>query len=184
MAGQRGFTLLEMLVVMVLLGLVTSLALPAMQRWHDAVQHKAQAAAIIDALRAAGFNAGANRRDIVIDAASFQPAGAPAASGGASAASLGGSPSRAGVERAADARATASPGSAIDTPVEKVRHWTIELPAGWATERVDDIRFLSNGLCQPGSVLLRTGRNEALRIVVHGPLCGVELAADTGTATP
>ena len=66
---------------MVLMGLLTSLALPAMQRWHDAVQVKAQAAVVLDSLRAAAFAAAASRRDIVMDAGSF--AIAEAASGAA-----------------------------------------------------------------------------------------------------
>ncbi len=75
-----GFTLIEMLVVMVLMGLLSALALPAMQRWHDAVQVRAQAAVVLDALRAAAFAAGASRRDIVMDESSFASAvAAPAA---------------------------------------------------------------------------------------------------------
>ncbi len=156
MSAPRGFTLLEMLVVMVLMGLVTTLALPAMQRWHDAVQHKAQAAEIIDTLRAAGFNAGANRRDIVVDGSSFQPAGTAAS-------------------------AASAPTSQADDTTKAATDATgrlaLALPAGWQAERVDDIRFLANGLCRPGSLLLRTDRGDAVRVEVRGPLCGVELAS-------
>lgn len=74
--AQRGFTMIEMMVVMVLLGLLTTLALPAMQRWHDAVQARAQSMGVVETLRAAAFAAGANRHQLRVDAASFQPAAA------------------------------------------------------------------------------------------------------------
>lgn len=177
MSVQRGFTLLEMLVVMVLLGLVTSMALPAMQRWHDAIQHKAQAAAIVDALRAAGFNAGANRRDIVVDRTSFQQGAAPTSTDtGARTGRPGDGPAAppAGTTDAANVRQQVA--SAAGQPLRLA----LELPGGWQAERVDDIRFLANGLCRPGTMVLRTDRGDAVRVEVRGPLCGVELAADQG----
>lgn len=72
--GSAGFTLIEMLVVMVLLGMIAGLALPAMQRWHDAVQSKAKAAGMIDNVRAAAFAAGAQRRVLRLRGESFDHA--------------------------------------------------------------------------------------------------------------
>jgi len=74
MRGYRprfGFTLIEMLVVMVLLGLMTGLTLPVMQRWHDGVQTRAKMTSVVEALRAAGFAAAATRRDLRLDRSSF-----------------------------------------------------------------------------------------------------------------
>lgn len=71
--SARGFTLIEMLVVMVLLGLIASMALPAMQRWHDAVQAKSQVSALVQSVRAAIFAAGAQRRVLRLAAGSFEP---------------------------------------------------------------------------------------------------------------
>ena len=170
MFRQRGFTLLEMLVVMVLMGLTTTLALPAMQRWHDAVQTKAQAATLVDALRAARFRAGATRQEVVVDATSFLPVAPP-------------SPA-------------ASDPSARPTPQDRPRdgpdaqvapspdRLPLALPPRWRAEKVGDIRFLANGLCKPGSILLRTERNDPVGIEVRGPLCGVELASTTGRSPP
>jgi len=70
-APDAGFTLIEMLIVMVLLGLMTSLTLPAMQRWHDGIQVRAKVTSVVEALRAAGFAAAASRRDLRMDRSSF-----------------------------------------------------------------------------------------------------------------
>lgn len=80
---RRGFTLLEMLVVLVLLGLVSTMTLPAMQRWHDAVESRAQLAQVVEALRGAMFSAASRRQDIVLDMDSFKPASDPAANNAA-----------------------------------------------------------------------------------------------------
>jgi len=68
-----GFTLVEMVVVMVLLGMLTSMALPAMQRWHDAVQAKSQVSTLVQSVRAAVFAAGVQRRVLRLTADSFEP---------------------------------------------------------------------------------------------------------------
>jgi prepilin-type N-terminal cleavage/methylation domain-containing protein len=75
----EGFTLIEMMVVMVLLGLVSALTLPSMQRWHDAVQARAQIALVVESLRGAMFSAAARRQDVLVDLSSFAPASAASA---------------------------------------------------------------------------------------------------------
>jgi prepilin-type N-terminal cleavage/methylation domain-containing protein len=66
-----GFTLIEIMVVMVLLGLVSALTLPSMQRWHDAVQVQAQSAQVVESLRSTMFSAASRRQDMVVDLSSF-----------------------------------------------------------------------------------------------------------------
>jgi prepilin-type N-terminal cleavage/methylation domain-containing protein len=73
-ASVAGFTLLELVVVLLLLALMTSMALPRMQRWHDAVQARAQGAAVLDQLRAAAFAAGARRMRLALTASSLADA--------------------------------------------------------------------------------------------------------------
>jgi general secretion pathway protein G len=148
-APARGFTLIELLVVMVLLGLMAGLALPAMQRWFDAVQAKAHGAAMVDALRAAAFAAGANRREQVLDERSF------AADAAASVAAPGG-----------DGAAGAPAAPAVP----------IALPPGWALARVEPATFLASGLCKPGRARVQAEAGRAFDLVVHGPVCRVELS--------
>ncbi|WP_418316449.1 pilus assembly FimT family protein [Piscinibacter sakaiensis] len=159
-----GFTLIEMIVVMVLLGLVTTLALPSMQRWYDAVQAKTQTMEIVEALRGAIFAAGVNRREIVMDERSFASRQElpPAAADPASAA--GASPAAA---RRGDLPASAPPRPPSDKFVR------VALPAGWQLERVEPAAFLPSGLCRAGSADLKTGGGAVVVIEVQGPLCAV-----------
>lgn len=158
-----GFTLVEMLVVMVLLGLISSLVLPSMQRWHDIMQARSQSAAIVDALRAASFASGVSRRDIVMDADSFtepSPPPVPVPAAAASPASSASAP-----------RASVSPPPRVSAP----------LPPGWSVKRVVPAVFLANGLCKPGMVSLKTDRSTTVLIRVAGPVCGVELSQPEST---
>ena len=161
--GLRGFTLLEMLVVMVLMGLITTLALPAMQRWHDAIQLKAQAAVVVDALRTAAFSAGASRRTLDMDGSSFRTSAQVAEA----------------AKLAAQADKT-KPSDTAPVTLPQPAPLVIDLPSGWRVERVQPARFLANGLCSPGLVALKTGTGEPLTIEVRGPVCGIELAAIGG----
>ncbi|MBB5204486.1 prepilin-type N-terminal cleavage/methylation domain-containing protein [Inhella inkyongensis] len=69
--AEEGFTLLEMMVVMVLLGLLGSLTLPSLQRWQTALTGRAEAGLVIEALRSQAFQAGARRMDLLLNEASF-----------------------------------------------------------------------------------------------------------------
>ena len=144
-----------MLVVMVLLGLMGGLALPAMQRWFDAVQAKAYAASLIDAMRGAAFAAGATRRTIVVDAGSFGTGvGAAGAVGAATAATAPADPER----------------------------LAMAMPPGWKLLRAEPAFFLASGLCKPGRLLMEPEPGRSLALVVHGPVCKVELS--DGAAAP
>ncbi len=128
--------------VLLLLGLMTTMALPRMQRWHDAVQARAQGAALLDDLRSAAFAAGARRMRLTMNAASVEPAGASAAG------------------------------------VEVVK---LTLPLGWEAVDVKPAAFLANGLCEPGSLALRSDRGVSLLLTVEGPICSVKLRTVDGS---
>jgi prepilin-type N-terminal cleavage/methylation domain-containing protein len=165
-----GFTLVEMMVVMVLLGLLTTLALPAMQRWHDGVQARAQTMGVVEALRAAAFAAGATRSLRVVDGSSFTtalPAGVPA-----------GNP-------ASDTGAALSP-STPDTdepPAPPSAALAVPIPSGWQVDRVEPAAFLANGLCRPGRVEFKTPAGARVAIDIGGPTCSVGIA-DPASGAP
>ena len=147
-----GFTLVEMLVVMVLLGLISGLTLPAMQRWHDAVLARAQVTSIVDGLRAASFAAAASQHELHMDLRSFQPGPATPSS------------------QDSTRRDKAKP--AGDAAVVR-----LPLPAGWVVQSSEPAVFLVNGLCRPGSATFLTDRGDAVVVQVLGPVCAVQTQA-------
>lgn len=154
--GVAGFTLVEMMVVMVLLGMIAGMTLPAMQRWHDALLARSEASTIVEALQAAAFDAGVQKQDLVLDGKSFvvgqaDDSGAP-------------------VQRVRRASA--------DT-IARVR---IGLPPGWQVGRTVTAVFLADGLCSPGLVALESARGTRLLFAIQGPICRVEWAPDRGNA--
>lgn len=167
---------------MVLLGLVTTMALPAMQRWHDAVQTKAQLTGLLDALRGAGFRASALQREQLVDLRSFDPptAAAPAADAGAQAA--GRTPARSDVMVAEPPRPGAGSGNAaVPDRAERVQ---LSLPPRWKVVGVENVRFLSNGLCRSGGLRLLNERGDPVNIRVDGPMCRIEAATDRESRSP
>ena len=163
-----GFTLLEMMVVMTLLGLLTTLVLPSMQRWHDAVQTRSRVAAVVEALQAAAFAAPASHKRLVMQQGSFTSAAAIESASAASGSSSG--PAATAAMPTASAAGEADATSTLPSDATLLR---IELPAGWRAERVRDAEFLPNGLCRAGFASLRTERGSPVVVVVDGPLCAV-----------
>jgi hypothetical protein len=135
----------------VLLGLMAGLALPAMQRWFDAVQSKSYAAALIDTMRGAAFAAGATRRTIVVDGSSF------------------------------GAAPDASAPAAVPSDPERL---SMAMPPGWKLLRAEPAVFLASGLCKPGRLWLEPEPGRSLALVVHGPVCKVELTDGAAAANP
>ena len=73
----RGFTLLEMIVVLAILGLATALVAPAMLRGIDSWRRQAAMDMLVDNLRALPGEARAKGRPIVIDEATLRSSTPP-----------------------------------------------------------------------------------------------------------
>lgn len=73
----RGFTLLEMIVVLAILGLATALVAPSMLRGLDSWRRQAAIDALLDQLRALPGEARARGKPIVIDDAALQAPAPP-----------------------------------------------------------------------------------------------------------
>lgn len=148
-----GFTLLEMMIVMVLLGMIASLTLPAMQRWHDALLARSEVSTVMEALQAAAFDAGAKRQTLMLDSKSFVIAGAD--------------------------RSTSSSNAASVNAEARVQ---VNLPAGWQVKRSVPAMFGADGLCRPGLVALRSASGNHLLFAIKGPICQIEWTTDHASA--
>lgn len=138
----RGFTLIEMLVVLLLGALLTATVLPAMQRMLEAAQYKTARDAIVGRLGELAYEAFASGRSLVLTssgAALAPPAATPGAPG-----------------KGADAAPPPYP---------------LEVPEGWAIEVERPIRFAFNGICEGGTVTLRPPGRPPEKLVLAPPLC-------------
>lgn len=172
-----GFTLLEMLVVLLLGSLLVGTVLPAMQRMHEAAQYKTARDALLGRLGELGYEAFASGRSMVLSSqvggvagATSEEAGAPRATNGVASGVVNGVASAPSVGNAAGGAAGLSQAAPVLASV------ALDLPPGWAIEVQNPIRFAFTGICEGGTVvLLPPGRApERLRLVA--PLCAV--AAD------
>lgn len=155
--AASGFTLLEMMVVMLLLGLMTTLVLPSMQRWHDGVESRSQVAALVESLQAAAFAAPTSRKRLVMDSESFAPP-SPSPKDGAD------------ERRNAGSTADGLPQAAAPSRI------SLSLPRGWRAERVEEAAFLPSGLCSPGFAALRTEGGAPVVLEVLGPRCSIRVS--------
>ena len=155
--ASSGFTLLEMMVVMLLLGLMTTLVLPSMQRWHDGVESRSQVAALVESLQAAAFAAPTSRKRLVMDSESFAP------------------PPSLPPDRAAEPRSTGSTAGDLPQALAPSRI-SLSLPRGWRAERVVEAAFLPSGLCSPGFAALRTEAGAPVVLEVLGPRCSIRVS--------
>lgn len=70
-SGRRGFTLLEMVVVLSILGLATAIAAPATLRGIETWQRRGEIESVLDQVRSLPARARAQGRDMAIDDASL-----------------------------------------------------------------------------------------------------------------
>jgi len=76
-AGERGFTLLELVVVLTIIGLVTAIAAPSVFNTIGSWQRQAQVDALVDQLRSLPARARSSGKRIMIDDEAMQAADAP-----------------------------------------------------------------------------------------------------------
>jgi prepilin-type N-terminal cleavage/methylation domain-containing protein len=145
----RGFTLIEMLVVLLLGALLTATVLPAMQRMLEAAQYKTTHDAIVGRLGELAYEAFASGRSLVLtsSAAGAQPAPAPP-------------PTVLGTPGGLGSGAGAAPPP-----------YPLDLPEGWAIEVERPIRFAFNGICEGGTLTLRAPGRAPEKLILAPPLC-------------
>lgn len=154
-----GFTLLELLVVLVLVGLVTTLALPNLERLQGAVTRKTERDYILDQFAGLGREAMLRRRAYAVFGSGEAPeAGFPVTAG-----------------------------EAADAVAQRPRNWpagdgfgpqgheryAIDLPDGWEIRLDEPLLVYANGLCLGAGLSLYHQGAEDVRVVLEPPYCRV-----------
>ena len=154
-----GFTLLELLVVLVLVGLVTTLAFPNLERLQGAVTRKTERDHILDQFAGLGREAMLRRRAYVVFG-----------SGGPAEAEFAGT-----AEETADASALPPRNGPAGDGVGLRGHerYAIDLPDGWEIRLDEPLLVYANGLCLGAGLSLYHRGEEDVRVDLEPPYCRV-----------
>ena len=155
--SHAGFTLLELLVVLALVGLVTALAVPNLERLYRAVTREAERDHILDQFAGLGRRAMHQSRNYVVfgaanagDPAVAEPLRESAGTDGEGAVRSSGGPVRAGYE-----------------PYE------IDLPEGWEIRLDPPLVIRANGVCLGATLTLHYEGEAESQIELEPPWCRV-----------
>lgn len=160
--AATGFTLLELLVVLVLVGLVTTLALPNLERLQGAVTAGTERDYILDQLAGLGREAMLRRRAyVVVGSGHAGDVGFPGRAGETAAAGTRGLPARPAGD---DSGPASHPGH---------ERYVIDLPDGWEVRLDEPLVVYANGLCLGAGLALYHQGAEDVRVELEPPYCRV-----------
>ena len=159
---ETGFTLVELLVVLVLVGLVTALAFPNLERLRGAVTSKTDRDYILDQFAGLGRHAMLQGRAyVVFGSGRAQGAGFSDSTGGTA-------------DATARDRRTRPAGDGFLAPTYPGHHrYVIDLPEGWEIRLDEPLVVYANGLCLGAGLALYRQGEEDSRIVLDPPYCKV-----------
>ncbi len=153
----RGFTLLELLVALALVGLVAAIAFPNLERLYASVTRSTERDYILDQFAGLGLRAMRQGRSFVVSGT-----GAPAASG----------PANPGA-----GLAPADPGSdtrvVAPVPLSAYTPYDIDLPQGWEVLLDPPLVVRASGVCLGATLTLRYQGEAESRIDLAAPWCRV-----------
>lgn len=152
-----GFTLLELVVVLVLVSVVTALATPNLQRLYGAVARTTERNAILDRFANLGRQALVRRRAYLV-------VGTDA-------------PDETKIPYSA-ARSDAEDAPAFErVSFEQYEPYRMDLPDGWTMHLPAPILVRANGVCLGGEVALSYNGEPDVRLVLEPPYCHVDTHA-------
>lgn len=162
-AAARGFTLLELMVVLLLLALVTALAMPNLDRLAAGVARGTERDRILDQFVGLGRQAMLQRRNyVVFGTDAGQDAGPPAPGGGT-----------ADAAREEPGRGAAGPSSDPFLHADHERY-AIDLPEGWEIGLDPPLVVRANGACLGARLTLRHRGAVAVEVDLEPPYCRID----------
>ena len=163
LAAAAGFTLLELLVVLLLVGLITALALPNLERLLTTVTTSTERDYILDQIAGLGRRAMLQERAyVVLGTRHEEGADVP-------------EPARMTLDGVRDDSGTrisgspAGPGSRSD-----YEHYAIDVPEGWEIRLDKPLVVHANGVCLGAVLTLYDGEAEDFRVALEPPYCRVD----------
>lgn len=155
---SSGFTLLELIVVLVLVSVVTALATPNLQRLYGAVARTTERNAILDRFASLGRQAMLHRRAYLV---------------------VGGDTPDETRMRNSTARSDDedAPSAERISSFEQHELYRPDLPDGWTIHVPEPILVRANGVCLGGEVVLSYNGEPDVRLVLEPPYCRVDADA-------
>ena len=162
---QRGFTLLELLVVLALVGLVTAIAVPNLERLYAAVTRGADRDHILDQFSGLGRRAMHQGRSYVVFSTGGEGEFASAA------------PPGEGAPGGAGAGGGAAGDLAASFHLTGYEPYPIDVPEGWEIRLDPPLVIRANGVCLGAGLTLYYRGEAEPRIELEAPWCRVEPGA-------
>ena len=148
--APAGFSLLELMVVLSLLGLIAALAAPNLQRLYGSLTRATERDYILDQIADLGAEALLRGRDYVV---------------------LG------SVDTGEEAGEGAEEGAVVLVPPVGYEAYPLEVPAGWRVRLEQPIFVHANGVCLGGAVTLLHEESTPIRLELRPPFCRVDADA-------
>ena len=162
-AAAAGFTLLELLVVLLLVGLIAALAFPNLDRLRASVATSTERDYILDQIAGLGRHAMLRERAYVV-LGTHHEEGVDVSD-----------PARMTFDDGRDDSRTrvsgAPPGAASHSDYE---HYVIDVPEGWEIRLDEPLVVHANGVCLGAALTLYDGEAEDVRVDLEPPYCRVD----------